>query len=328
LILIFSITGIDGMASTIVRNPVMDFRQIQYFLCLAQEGNMTRAAAQLNIVQPALSMQIAKLEKSLGKQLFYRSAHGVSLTPAGETLVTLAGSIMQNIDHARDEMARLDGKISGRVNIGMITSAAQSTLAPSSAKIAAKHPEIQLLVCEGYTEVLLEWVLTGQLDIAIINKQPGKFSLVSHHVLDEEMMLARNPKAGAVLPKIVPFGQIEKMDIVVPSRRHGLRRILDSVASEAGFSLKPRLEIDTLSAICEVVATTDLVTILPGIALHSALSAGTLVAHRLRKPAITRTVTWVSHPRRAISAAMSAVVDIISTDLVAAAVSATRAVKK
>ncbi|WP_141678949.1 LysR family transcriptional regulator, partial [Acinetobacter baumannii] len=59
----------------------MDFKQLQYLLCLAREGNVTRAARQLNIVQPALSMQIAKLEKSLGKQLFYRSAHGVSLTP-------------------------------------------------------------------------------------------------------------------------------------------------------------------------------------------------------------------------------------------------------
>jgi LysR family transcriptional regulator, nitrogen assimilation regulatory protein len=47
----------------------MDIKQMQYFLCLAQEGNVTRAARQLNIVQPALSMQIAKLEKSLGKQL-------------------------------------------------------------------------------------------------------------------------------------------------------------------------------------------------------------------------------------------------------------------
>src|SRR5450631_3835393 len=81
----------------------MDLKQLNYFLCLAREGNMTRAARQLNIVQPALSMQIAKLERNFGKQLFDRTAHGVSLTPAGETLVRLAG------------------RISGRVSIGMIS---------------------------------------------------------------------------------------------------------------------------------------------------------------------------------------------------------------
>lgn len=306
----------------------MDFKQMQYFLCLAQEGNVTRAARQLNIVQPALSMQIAKLEKSFGKQLFYRSAHGMALTLAGETLARLAGSIMQNVDHARDEMARLDGKISGRVSIGMITSAAQSTLAASSAKVAAKYPEIQLLVCEGYTEVLVEWVVTGQLDIAIVNMPPGKSSLTAHHILDEEMMLAHRARSKIALPNIVPYGRLKDLDIVIPSRRHGLRRILDAAAAEIDLSLKPRLEIDTLSAICEVVATTDLVTVLPGIALFPALSAGRLEAHRLRKPAIKRSVAWLTHPRRIVSAAMSAVMDIIAEDLSTAATSASRLVSR
>ena len=306
----------------------MDFKQLQYFLCLAQEGNVTRAARQLNIVQPALSMQIAKLEKSLGKQLFYRSAHGVSLTPAGETLATLAGSIMQNVDHARDEMARLDGKISGRVSIGMITSAAQSTLAASSAKIAVRYPEIQLLVCEGYTETLIEWVATGQIDIAIVNLPPGRIALAARHILDEEMMLARGPKNEVELPKIVSYRRLKDLGIVIPSRRHGLRRILDAAAAEADFVLKPRLEIDTLSAVCEIIATTDLVTVMPGIALYPDLAAGRVQAHRLRKPGIVRTIAWVTHPRRVVSTAMTAVMDVIAEDLQMAATSASRLVKR
>ena len=147
----------------------MDLKQMQYFLCLAQEGNVTRAARQLNIVQPALSMQIAKLEKSLGKQLFHRAPRGMSLTPAGEALVQRITPIMTDLDRVRDEITQLDGKVSGRVSIGMITSVAQSTLPASSAKIAARYPEIHLLVCEGYSETMLEWVTAGQLDIAIVN---------------------------------------------------------------------------------------------------------------------------------------------------------------
>ena len=306
----------------------MDFKQLQYFLCLAREGNVTRAARQLNIVQPALSMQIAKLEKSLRKQLFYRSAHGVSLTPAGETLAGLAGSIMQNVDHARDETARLDGKISGRVGIGMITSAAQSTLAASSAKIAVQYPEIQLLVCEGYTEVLLDWVATGQLDIAVVNLPPGKSSIAARHILDEEMMLAYGPSNRIELPTVVPYRRLKELGIVIPSRRHGLRRILDATAAEVDFTLNPRLEIDTLSAICEIIATTDLITVLPGIALYPDLSAGRIEAHRLRKPGIVRTIAWVTHPRRVVSAAMTAVMDIIAEDLQTAATSASRLVNR
>jgi DNA-binding transcriptional LysR family regulator len=306
----------------------MDLKQMQYFLCLAQEGNVTRAARQLNIVQPALSMQIAKLEKSLGKQLFYRASRGMSLTPAGEALAARIAPIITNIDRARDEIAQFDGKVSGRVNIGMITSAAQSTLPVSSATIAARYPEIHLLVCEGYSETMLEWVAAGQLDIAIVNTPAPRLTPTARHILDEEMMLAHGTGNKLRLPKVVSFDRIEGLDIVIPSRRHGLRRILDDAAAEAGFSLKPRLEIDTLSAICEVVATTDLLTVLPGIALHSTLSAGRIRAHRLRNPSIVRSVAWVTNPRRSVSAAMSAVMDIIAEDLTKAATSASRLVRR
>jgi DNA-binding transcriptional LysR family regulator len=305
----------------------MDLRQLNYFLCLSREGNMTRAARQLNIVQPALSMQIAKLEKAFGKQLFHRTAYGVSLTPAGETLVRLAGTITKEIDRAKEEMARLDGKISGRVSIGMITSAAQSTLAASSAKIAEQYPEIRLLICEGYTDTLIDWVVSGELDVAIINLPQRKLPLTAHHILDEEMMLAHGTDNNLQLPKAVSFKRLESLDLVIPSRRHGLRMILDNAAAAADFVLKPRLEIDTLSAVCDIVAATEMVTVLPGIALRPLLSAGKLRARVISRPAISRSVSWVTNPRRVVSGAASAVVEIISNDLMHAADAASRLVK-
>jgi LysR family transcriptional regulator, nitrogen assimilation regulatory protein len=304
----------------------MDLKQLNYFLCLAREGNMTRAARQLNIVQPALSMQIAKLEKTFGKRLFDRAAHGVTLTSAGETLVRLAGTITKEVDRAKEEMARLDGKISGRVNIGMITSAAQSTLAASSAKIAAKYPEIQLLICEGYTDTLIDWVVSGELDVAIINMPPRKIPLTAYHILDEEMMLARRMGNKMQCPKTVSFKRLERLDLVIPSRRHGLRMILDNAAAAVGFILKPRLEVDTLSAVCEIVAATEMMTVLPGIALNPLLSAGRIRAHAINRPAISRSVSWVTNPRRVVSGAAAAVVEIISNDLTHAAKAASRLV--
>jgi LysR family transcriptional regulator, nitrogen assimilation regulatory protein len=142
------------------------------------------------------------------------------------------------------------------------------------------------------------------------------------------MLLAHGADNRAPLPKVVSFERLEGLDLVIPSRRHGLRRILDDAAAKAGFSLKPRLEIDTLSAICEVVATTGLMTILPGIVLQSTLSAGRIKARRLGNPSIVRSVAWVTNPRRSVSAAMSAVMGVIAEDLVKAATSASRLVKR
>jgi LysR family transcriptional regulator, nitrogen assimilation regulatory protein len=76
------------------------------------------------------------------------------------------------------------------------------------------------------------------------------------------------------------------------------------------------------------VATTDLLTILPGIALQSALAANRIKARRLRNPAISRSVAWVTNPRRNVTAAMSAVMDIITADLTKAAASASKLVRR
>jgi LysR family nitrogen assimilation transcriptional regulator len=297
----------------------MEIRQMQYFLCLAEEGNVTRAARQLNIVQPALSMQIAKLEAQFGTQLFRRDAQGVSLTPAGETLLRLVTPIVRDAERVKEEMAQLDGKVSGRVKVGLITSVAQSTLAPSFATIAQKYPDVQLSACEGYTDTLIEWVTSGQLDVAIINLPRRKLPLAAHHILDEEMVLGYGAANTTVFPRTLRFD-----DIVIPSKRHGLRLALDNTAAEAGIELRPRLEIDTLSAICSVVASTQLVTVLPSIALHHMLVTEQLRARSFVRPGISRSIVWVHSPRRIVSAATRAVIDIIQYDLIEAAASAKR----
>src|ERR1700744_1147260 len=305
----------------------MDLKQMQYFLCLAQERNVTRAARRLNIVQPALSMQIAKLETTLGKQLFFRTAQGMSLTSAGEEFERLVAPIIKDIDRAREEMARLDGKVAGRVSIGMINSAAQSILPVSTLRIAKAYPDIELSICEGYSETMLEWVLAGQLDLAIVNARQRGGAPAMQPILDEEMMLAHAASSEGSLPKQVSFPALKKLDLVIPSRRHGLRRILDETAANAGFALSPRLEMDTLPAICGVVASTSMSTILPGIALRADPEAGTTRAHRLR-PSLTRSIAWVSNPRRVMSSAMQAVMQIVSDDLKAVADAASRLVRK
>ena len=102
---------------------------------------------------------------------------------------------------------------------------------------------------------------------------------------------------------------------------------VDNAAAAAGIILRPRLEIDTLSAVCEIVAATELVTVLPGIALNPLLSAGRIRAQIISRPAISRSVSWVANPRRIVSGAAAAVVEIISDDLTQAAKAASRLVR-
>jgi LysR family transcriptional regulator, nitrogen assimilation regulatory protein len=307
-------------------DPV-EIRQMQYFLCLAEEKNVTRAARQLNIVQPALSMQIAKLEAELGQKLFDRSAQGMTLTSAGETLLRLTAPIIRDVEYARQEMAQLGGRVSGQVSVGLITSVAQSTMASSSAIVARRYPEITLSVCEGYTETLIDWVNSGQLDFALINVPRRRTPLAAHHLMDEEMVFACREGAPIKLPAKLRFDHIADFDLVLPSKRHGLRLILDEHAAAVGIDLRPRLELDTLPALCDVIATTNFATVLPTIALRQSLASGAIRAHRFGEQKIVRSIAWVHHPRRTVSVAAKAVLDVISHDLAEAAASASKFVE-
>ena len=90
---------------------MLDLRQIQYFVCLHEERSVTRAARQLNVVQPALSMQINRLERRLGLTLFDRTARGMIPTAAGEAMYRLYVPILLDLKNANQRVMELSGKV-------------------------------------------------------------------------------------------------------------------------------------------------------------------------------------------------------------------------
>jgi LysR family nitrogen assimilation transcriptional regulator len=137
--------------------------------------------------------------------------------------------------------------------------------------------------------------------------------------MDEEMVFACRKGNPIKPPAKLRFDHIAGFDLVLPSKRHGLRLILDEHAASVGIDLRPRLELDTLPALCDVIAATDFATVLPTIALRQSLASGTIRAHPFDEQRIVRSIAWVHHPRRTVSVAAKAVLDVISHDLAEAA---------
>ncbi|MEP9379306.1 LysR family transcriptional regulator [Aquabacter sp. CN5-332] len=297
----------------------MDIRQLSYFVSLCEEGSTTRAARRMNVVQPALSMQITKLEDEFGQKLFDRSAHGMVPTPAGQMAYRLFAPILRDLADAKQQVASRSGEVSGRIAIGLVSSVTMSVLARTLALFTSQYPEVEISVCDGYSSALVDAVRGGTLDFALVNKTRGRSDLLSTDILEEEFVLVTASEGPHRLPAQVALRDVSTLPLILPSKRNGLRLIIDRIAEDEDIELPVKLEVDAIAAIEELLRASRWTTILPAIAVRRGLADGSLRAHRLVAPRVARQIVCVHNPRRPLSEAARLFVDVISQELSAAA---------
>lgn len=170
-------------------------------------------------------------------------------------------------------------------------------------------------MADGYSTTLIDGVMSGQLDAAIINRPRGRLALDMQPLLDEEMVLVTSAKLGPDLPPTVELARAAQLDLVLTTKRHGLRGVIDGHAQHEDVLLEPRFEIDSLSTLVGFVEATRYASILPRIAVQRGLRAGLLRAHTIVAPRIVRHVTRISHPRRPLGPAAQALLGILAEEI-------------
>lgn len=150
----------------------MEIRVLRYFLEIAREGNMTRAAESLHVSQPTLSKQMKELEAELGKKLFRRGSSSVSLTNEGMLLRKRAEDILDMVDKTTDEFSALDDVTGGDVRIGCAESCQIKYLARIIKEFRKKYPLFRYHLTSGNTEQVTERLDRGLFDFAVIVEPP------------------------------------------------------------------------------------------------------------------------------------------------------------
>lgn len=278
----------------------MDLRQIECFLCLYEEGSVTRAARRLHIVQPALSARLARLEEDLGEKLFERGVQGMRPTPAGHRTYEAFAPVLASFREAQRSLTRHGEGAAGRVAAGFVASVANSALAQTLARFLARFPAAEFTAFEGYSSALFDWVRAGLLDFAVINDVVDDPELQTLPLLDEPFLLI-GAAAAELPPGPVPARLLQGLPLVLPTKRHGLRVSIDRMTEREKVSLTVRLEMDAMSAIGRLVAEPGWLTILPPTALGHMLGAGRLHARRIDVPALRRHLVCAYGARRPLS---------------------------
>jgi DNA-binding transcriptional LysR family regulator len=170
----------------------MELRHLRYFVAVAEERHITRAAERLGIQQPPLSQQIRALEAELGTPLLRRHPRGVELTQAGEALLAEARAVLEQVERAVTVTRRAGRGEAGRIGLGFTSSASFHPLVPAMVRAYRDaYPLVALSLEESGTSELVEALVQQRLDAAFVRSPIGAASGIAvHSILDEPMVAA------------------------------------------------------------------------------------------------------------------------------------------
>jgi DNA-binding transcriptional LysR family regulator len=152
----------------------MDLTLLRAFVTVANEGNLTRAAVQLHLTQPAVSLQIKHLQESLGLTLFTRTSHGLSLTRDGQALLPHAERALGAAGDVQRAAASLRHEVRGRLRIGTILDPEFLRLGGFLKQLVETWPHIETALRHGMSGWVLEQIRAGELDVGYYIGQPSE----------------------------------------------------------------------------------------------------------------------------------------------------------
>ena len=259
----------------------MDLKQIRTFVAVYEEGSINAAADRLNAAQPSLSLQIKNLEQSLGVTLFERHARGVRPTPAGDRFYEDSRRILGDVQHATQNMHEYARGISGALDIGLIPTVTKGVLAELLPDFTESFPNVDIRVVETFSGTLTDWVVSGELDFAVVTEPPQHDGLEMRVLSSEPLAMISGKKTGLTHLDPVRLQSLPPIKLVMPSSHHSLRTLLERYISMGNIQVARVIEIDGLFGTLEFIRNSDFSGIFPVTTIVRDLDSRSLVVSPL-----------------------------------------------
>ena len=289
------------------RGRSFDLRQLECFCAVARMGSFTRASEELGMAQPSLSEQINKLEQALGGALFERfsrrielTAPGAMLLPRARALLEEAAALPQYLDAAREG-------VRGPLRLGAIPTILPYFVAPALRGFVERYPDVELQLREATTEDLVQQVLDGALDLAVVSLPVAEPSLVMSELFREPLCLAVPGNHELASAGKVQLRRLTKERLLILKGGHCLREEALTVCERARAHFRAQFEADQFASIFELIRAGFGVSIVPEMARRSADGCKLLAI----EPAASRSIGYVRLERRYISKPIEAFTDYL-----------------
>lgn len=249
----------------------VELRQLEYFLVVAREGNVTRAAKKLYTAQPSLSRQIQKLEDELGAPLFDRSKRGMRLTAVGETFLQYVERGFDQFEAGRQAVKDLLGPEHGHIRMAFLPAVGADLLPEALAAFRERYPTVQFTLRQSTTLETLGWLRAGEIELCIATALPygqSEPGLMRATLLVEELYAALPPDHRYARETTIDLKDLASEPFVLVGGGSGLRRVIEAACQQVGFMPRVAVEGDDLATVRGLVAAGLGVSLLPALALH------------------------------------------------------------
>ncbi|MGB6986990.1 MAG: LysR family transcriptional regulator [Candidatus Aquilonibacter sp.] len=233
----------------------MELRQLRSAVTIARRLSFTAAADELAVAQPALSQQIAALERELGVRLFDRTNRRVALTDAGRAFVARAARIVADADAAAVEMSAYAGGLRGRVVVGTYQSFAEYTLPKLLGRFHAEHPGIEVALREGMADALLAGLHGGTLDVFVGDVAASSLpTFRTEPLYEDELVIAVAARHRLASRATIRIDELRDEPFVIFRPGSTMTDRLNRLARDAGFEPRVAFESEDSLTVRSLVA--------------------------------------------------------------------------
>jgi LysR family transcriptional regulator, low CO2-responsive transcriptional regulator len=251
----------------------MTLRQLTLFKAVAQHLSFTRAAAELCLTQPAVSIQIKQLEGHVGMPLFEQIGKRIFLTDAGRALYEACGDIFARLETLETSLNELQGSIKGQLKISAVTTAGYFT--PYLFKAFLQHyPEVHFNLHVTNRNNVLERLSSNEDDLVIMGQVPEHLHVTAHQFLENPLVVLASPEHPLVGQSNIPLARLAKETILVREVGSGTRLAMNRCFAAHDLELPTELELGSSEAIKQGVMTGLGISVLSRYAVALELSVG------------------------------------------------------
>lgn len=293
----------------------LTLRQLQCFSAVARHLSYTRAADELHLTQPAVSMQIRQLEQQAGMAVTEQLGKKIHLTEAGQEVYRYARSILQQVDEMGDVLDKLKGLSGGHLNIAAISSA--SYFAPKLlGTFNQRFENVRVSINVTNQTAVLKQVLDNEVDMAIMGQPPDDPQFESFAFMDNPLIIVAAPGHRLAKRKRIALPELEKEVFLTREPGSGTRGAMRRFFSQQNLELTTGMEMGSLSAIKQGVQANLGLGFVPRGAVEVELMLGRLVELKIRGLPIKRHWHVVMHKGKRLSAAAEAFRTLLTEEAV------------